>query len=232
MIINDVHSIEYSKAWDLQKSIFQDVLNKRHEDTILLCEHPHVYTIGLHGNVNNMLVTDSFLEKIGAKFYHIDRGGDVTYHGPGQMVVYPILNIENYNLSLKGYIYLLEESIIRTIATWDITGCRKEGATGVWINDEKGERKICAIGVKASHFVTMHGLALNVNTDLKYFSYINPCGFADKGVTSIKQETGKELDIEIVKSVFCKNFIQLLENKKMKYNADRKSMGQNTGAIT
>ncbi len=211
MIIRDLNNIDYIDAWDIQKNTFDDVLNKKCEDMVLLCQHPNVYTIGKHGNERNMLVSESFLESIGARFYHIDRGGDITYHGPGQMVVYPILKIDNYNLTLKRYINLLEEAVIETIDNWNIKAGRKKGATGVWINDSQGERKICAIGVKASHFVTMHGLALNVSTDLKYFSYINPCGFVDKGVTSMEKETGRSIDIDEVKSKFCQTFCSLLE---------------------
>jgi len=213
MRTEDLNIIEYTKAWDLQKRTFQDVLDGKIEDTLFLCEHPHVYTLGKNGNENNMLVSPKFLESVGATFHRIDRGGDITYHGPGQMVAYPILNIDRYGLSLKGYISLLEESIIKTVAEWGIIAGRKQGATGVWLSDEKGERKICAIGVKASHFVTMHGLALNVNTDLRYFSYINPCGFVDKGVTSIEAETGSKTDISLVKRRFTEHFCSLLFEK-------------------
>lgn len=215
MIIKDLHTIEYVKAWDLQKRTFEDVLSGHTEDTLFLCEHPHVYTLGKNGNANNMLVSSEFLKSVGAEFHRIDRGGDITYHGPGQMVAYPILNIDRYGLSLKGYISLLEESVIRTVAEWGIKAERKQGATGVWLSDNRannrGERKICAIGVKASHFVTMHGLALNVNTDLKYFSYINPCGFIDKGVTSIEAEIGNRINMETVKKRFTELFCNLIE---------------------
>lgn len=215
MKIEDLHTIEYQKAWDLQKETFSKVLSGQSEDTLYLCEHPHVYTLGKNGNENNMLVSQEFLESVGAGFYRIDRGGDITYHGPGQMVAYPIINIDRYGLSLKGYISLLEESIIRTVGCWGISAGRKDGATGVWISDSHGERKICAIGVKASHFVTMHGLALNVNTDLRYFSYINPCGFVDKGVTSVEAETGNTVDMEIVKDCFTEIFCSLLSGSPL-----------------
>lgn len=210
MKIEDLHTIEYMEAWDIQKRTFAEVLSNQTEDTLYLCEHPHVYTLGKNGNEKNMLVSEQFLKSVGATFHKIDRGGDITYHGPGQMVAYPILNIDRYGLSLKGYISLLEESIIQTVALWGISAGRKTGATGVWLSDGRGERKICAIGVKASHFVTMHGLALNVNTDLRYFSYINPCGFTDKGVTSIEAETGNRIDMDSVKKRFTEIFCSLL----------------------
>ena len=146
-----------------------------------------------------MLLSEEQLERIGASLFHIDRGGDITYHGPGQLVCYPILNLEDFHLGLKEYLHLLEEAVIRVCASYGIEAGRVDGATGVWL--ETGtprERKICALGVRSSHFVTMHGLALNVNTDLRYFSYIHPCGFIDKGVTSIARETGHEISVEEV----------------------------------
>jgi lipoyl(octanoyl) transferase len=161
-----------------------------------------------------MLVNDEFLKKINASFFPIDRGGDITYHGPGQIVGYPLLDLENFNLSLKDYIYNIEECIIRALAHYGIAADRLHGATGVWLDkDTPRARKICAIGVRASRYVTMHGFAFNVNTDLKYFSYINPCGFVDKGVTSLQLEMGREMDMNEVKSLLTKNFEELLLNK-------------------
>ena len=172
---------------------------------LLLCEHNHVYTLGKHGHENNLLVNSDFLKSIGASYYKIDRGGDITYHGPGQLVVYPILNLNNWNIGIKKYIDGIEECIIRLVAKYGINAGRLHGATGVWI----GNAKICAIGVKVLHFITFHGLALNVNTDLKYFSYINPCGFVDKQVCSISSLTHKNIDIDTVKKQFTEEFTQI-----------------------
>ena len=172
---------------------------------LLLCEHNHVYTLGKHGHENNLLVNSDFLKSIGASYYKIDRGGDITYHGPGQLVVYPILNLNNWNIGIKKYIDGIEECIIRLVAKYGINAGRLHGATGVWI----GTAKICAIGAKVLHFITFHGLALNVNTDLKYFSYINPCGFVDKQVCSISSLTHKNIDIDTVKKQFTEEFTQI-----------------------
>jgi len=194
--------------------LFQKIIQTKKEgknthdlETVFLCEHPHVYTLGKNGQVNNLLIHEEFLKKMDATFYKIDRGGDITYHGPGQLVGYPILDLENHGGSLKRYIYQMEEAIIQTLAHFGIDGNRLEGATGVWLAaNTQAARKICAIGVRASRFVTMHGFALNVNTDLSYFNYINPCGFVDKGVTSMQKELGKTLDLRIVKEVFKEVF--------------------------
>lgn len=203
--IADLGRIEYGKALEAQKHYAESV-NTSTPDTayLLLCEHDHVYTLGLHGHENNLLVNQDFLKSIGANYYKIDRGGDITYHGPGQLVVYPILNLDRWHMGVKQYIHTLEECIIRLVARYGITAGRVAGATGVWI----GNSKICAIGVKVSHFVTHHGLALNVNTDLKYFTYINPCGFADKQVCSIASLTGREIDFDIVRHQFAEEFTE------------------------
>jgi lipoyl(octanoyl) transferase len=202
--------IDYKEAWDKQKRLFDELIelkSKFEEPTkefvpqyFIVCEHPHVYTLGKNGQANNMLINNDFLQKINATYYHIDRGGDITYHGPGQVVGYPILDLERHKLSLKEYVHLLEETIINTLSDYQITASRMNGATGVWLDvGGKNSRKICAIGVRASRYVTMHGFALNVNTDLSYFSHINPCGFVDKGVTSLSKELQKSIDIEEVK---------------------------------
>ncbi len=196
--------ISYPEAWQRQIELFDELVNAKQEgrpyvNRIVFCQHPHVYTLGRHGKAANMLLSEEQLERIGASLFHIDRGGDITYHGPGQLVCYPILNLEDFQLGLKEYLHLLEEAVIRVCASYGIEAGRVDGATGVWL--ETGtprERKICAMGVRSSHFVTMHGLALNVNTDLRYFSYIHPCGFIDKGVTSIARETGHEISVEEV----------------------------------
>ena len=196
--------ISYPEAWQRQTELFDELVNAKQEgrpyvNRIVFCQHPHVYTLGRHGKAANMLLSEEQLERIGASLFHIDRGGDITYHGPGQLVCYPILNLKDFHLGLKEYLHLLEEAVIRVCASYGIEAGRVDGATGVWL--ETGtprERKICAMGVRSSHFVTMHGLALNVNTDLRYFSYIHPCGFIDKGVTSIARETGHEISVEEV----------------------------------
>ena len=197
--------IPYSDSWTRQTEWFDALVHaklngKSYENLIVLCEHPHVYTLGRSGKENNMLLGEEQLTAIGATLYHIDRGGDITYHGPGQLVCYPIINLEDFGLGLKEYVHLLEEAVIRVCATYGINAGRLEKATGVWLDgDSPRARKICAIGVRSSHYVTMHGLAFNINTDLRYFSYINPCGFIDKGVTSLQKELGREVSMDEVK---------------------------------
>lgn len=208
---------EYSEAWEIQKRLFEKLLRQKREDApeeqyLLFVEHPHVYTLGKSGHESNLLVNEQFLKQIGATYFHTDRGGDVTYHGLGQLVGYPILDLEHIGVSLRDYIWSIEESIIRTVAEYGITADRLEGATGVWLDPHSPRaRKICAIGVKASHFVTMHGFALNVTTDLSYFSHINPCGFTDKGVTSIEKETGLRPTLEEVEERFATHFSKILK---------------------
>ena len=214
----DWNLIEYSESWKQQQEIFDAMIAAKmakrstvEMQQIVYCEHPNVYTLGKHGKPSNMLVNDDFLAKINASFFPIDRGGDITYHGPGQIVGYPLLDLENFNLSLKDYIYNIEECIIRTLAHYGIEGDRLSGATGVWLEkDSPRARKICALGVRASRYVTMHGFAFNVNTDLKYFSYINPCGFVDKGVTSLQKELAREVDMAEVKALLTQNFKTIL----------------------
>ncbi len=221
MIFTDWQLIDYQTAWDKQKYIFNSLIDKKLNPAldikditpqVILCEHPHVYTLGRNGNATNLLANEAFLQKINATFFHIDRGGDITYHGPGQLVGYPILDIADMHLSLKDYVYRLEESIIQTIAYYGIKGSRLQGATGVWLDVDKANvRKICAIGIRASHYITMHGFALNVNTDLNYFHYINPCGFVDKGVTSIEQELQRIIDMQEVKHIYKQSFTNVFK---------------------
>ena len=216
MKIEDWKHISYSDAWSRQTEIFNSVIEaskegKPYENRIIFCTHPHVYTIGKHGKQENMLISGDMLSRIGAEVFRIDRGGDITYHGPGQLVCYPILCLEDFNLGLKGYLHLLEEAVIRTCSHYGIQSGRVDGATGVWIDiNTPRERKICAMGVRSSHFVTMHGLALNVNTDLKYFDYINPCGFTNKGVTSIEKETGVQVSMDEVRRILTDELLKLL----------------------
>ena len=188
---------EYSEAWEIQKRLFEELLRQKREGApeeqyVLFVEHPHVYTLGKSGHESNLLVNEQFLKQIGATYFHTDRGGDVTYHGLGQLVGYPILDLEHIGVSLRDYIWSIEESIIRTVAEYGITADRLEGATGVWL-------------------VTMHGFALNVTTDLSYFSHINPCGFTDKGVTSIEKETGLRPTLEEVEERFAAHFSKILK---------------------
>ena len=210
--IRDLGVIGYATAWETQREAFDAVMRAKlagepEPQALLLCEHPHVYTLGKSGAAENLLVSDDFLQSVGATYFKTDRGGDITYHGYGQLVGYPILDLERFGMGLKEYIHALEEAIIRTVADYGIAAERLDGATGVWLEKETARaRKIAAIGVRASRFVTMHGFALNVNTDLKYFSYINPCGFVDKGVTSLQHELGREIEMEEVKERFVAHF--------------------------
>lgn len=202
---------EYGNALELQKRVFDRLLEakkngKEEEQEILLLEHPHVYTLGRSGNENNLLVNPDFLRSIGAEYYRTGRGGDITYHGYGQLVGYPILDLEKLGLGMKGYIELMEQAVIDTLAHYGIDAGRLAGAAGVWITKNGPARKICAIGVKTSRYVTMHGFALNITTDLRYFSHINPCGFTDKGVTSIEKETGLRPSLEDAARLFAEHF--------------------------
>lgn len=226
--VRDCGVVDYAVAWAEQQACFDALRGMTERETatgargtLLLCEHPHVYTLGKSGQENNLLVSESFLSSIGASYYRIDRGGDITYHGYGQLVGYPILDLSSVGergVGLKAYIDLLEESVIATLAEWGIAGERVPHAAGVWLSasGEKNERKICAIGVRASRYVTMHGFALNVTTDLRYFDYIHPCGFTDKGVTSVAAElagTGHPMPtMEAVKQTYVRHFMRLFDN--------------------
>ncbi len=219
--IEDCGLIEYGAALDRQYFRFDRLQQQKasgagdRSHAMLLCEHPHVYTLGRSGQTNNLLVNEEFLSRIGATYFRTDRGGDITYHGPGQLVGYPIVDLEALHIGgLKEYIDLLEQAIIETLGDYGIAAGRMEGATGVWIDDAKGARKICAIGVRGSRYVTMHGFALNVTTDLAYFNHINPCGFTDKGVTSIERElsgttTTQTPPMDEVKRRFTAHFLRL-----------------------
>jgi len=214
--------IDYKQAWNRQIALFNPLVELKSsfktedyaeiEQRFIVCEHPHVYTLGKHGQTNNMLINNEFMEKINATYYHIDRGGDITYHGYGQIVGYPILDLEALGLSLKGYVHIIEEMVIQTLAEYGIYAARLQGATGVWL-DALGEnpRKIAAIGIRSSRYITMHGFAFNINTDLTYFSYINPCGFVDKGVTSLSKELQRPIDMEEVKRKLYEHFLSLIK---------------------
>lgn len=224
----DLGTIEYAECWQLQEDIFTGIIRSKSnpengqkgrqtifEPTLILCEHPHVYTLGKSGAENNLLINNEFLQKIGATYYHIDRGGDITYHGPGQLVGYPILDLEQLGIGLREYIYSIEQAVIETVSEYGIAAGRTKGAAGVWLEaDDKPMRKICAIGVRSSRYVTMHGFALNVNTDLSYFAHINPCGFTDRAVTSISKELGGvEVDMKQVKQRFVSHFEKIINVK-------------------
>ena len=216
----DLGRMDYKACWDLQQELFgARVARKRagsipvpgtdgdpdDAGTVLLVEHPPVYTLGKSGHAENLLVNQEALEAMGAQFFHIDRGGDITFHGPGQLVCYPILDLERIGIGLREYIEALEEAVIRTVAEYGIAAGRIAGASGAWIDPGKARpRKICAIGVRSSRYVTMHGFALNVTTDLEWFSRINPCGFTDRGVTSIAAETGLQPPMQEVKQTVIK----------------------------
>ena len=207
--------VEYNEAWAKQDKIFSATITRKMEglptdNYLLFCEHPHVYTLGKSGDKQNMLLNQIQLQAKNAIFVHSNRGGDITYHGPGQVVGYPIFDLDNFEVGLKQYIFRIEEAIIQTLSFYNISATRLEGSTGVWIDvDTTACRKICAIGVRSSHFVTMHGFALNVNTQLEYFDYINPCGFIDKGVTSMEKELGYKVDMSELKTRLRKYIEQL-----------------------
>lgn len=209
----DLGLIPFAEAWEIQQKIFQQLISAKTNSSnipgseeqamnhLLFCEHPPVYTLGKSGSDNNLLASKELLQQKGAGFYHIDRGGDITFHGPGQLVGYPLLDLHQFKMGVKDYVFHLEETIIQLLHMYGLEGSRLAGATGVWLDtDIPGKtRKICAIGVKISRWVSMHGFALNVNTDLSFFELINPCGFTDKAVTSIQKETGEILDMQILK---------------------------------
>lgn len=220
VIFEDWGTIPYQEAWDRQEALFKiktdlkfanrqveepaQVLPENH---LVFCEHPHVYTLGKTGADANLLISDESLEKIGATYVHINRGGDITYHGPGQLVGYPILDLDQFFTDIHKYLRYLEEAIILTLAEYGIKGERYEGYTGVWLDADQPAkaRKICAMGVRCSRWVTMHGFALNVNTDLAYFNHIVPCGISDKQVTSIAKETGSPVNLDEVKDKLKKH---------------------------
>lgn len=206
----DLGTVDYKEAWDYQGVLFNEIIQQKisekdveHKSNplnyLITCQHPHVFTIGKSGNESNLLANEKDLDAMEATFYKINRGGDITYHGPGQLVVYPIFDLDQFFTDIHKYMRFLEESVILTLLDFGITGTRMEGLTGVWIADEI-PRKICAFGVKSSRWVTMHGIGFNVNTDLSYFDSIVPCGITGKEVTSMKQEIGTTLDLLEVQS--------------------------------
>ena len=213
--------IDYKEAWDLQESYLKKAVdckieNRKNETTmlpeqfLLFCEHPHVYTLGKSGAQENLLLDQEHLDQINAQFFKINRGGDITYHGPGQLVMYPILDLEQFFTDIHKYMRFLEEAVIATLAHFGISATRFDGLTGVWLDpDTPKARKICAMGVKCSRWITMHGIALNVNPDLSYFGNIVPCGIQDKAVTSMAVELGRQIDINEVREVLSQQMASL-----------------------
>ena len=211
VVFQDLGHIDYKQAWDYQEKLFDQIIaikrQNRGEETnletqsyLLFCEHPHVYTLGKSGDEKNLLVNEEYLKSRGATFHKINRGGDITYHGPGQIVGYPILDLENFFTDIHKYLRFLEEAVILTLADYGIESGRSDGETGVWLESgTENARKICALGVRSSRWVTMHGFAFNVNPDLDYFGNIIPCGIVDKSVTSMQQELGEKVDIQEVR---------------------------------
>ncbi len=221
----DLGPIDYKAAWDYQEELFAAIMarktanrklppeqHERSQDHLLFCEHPHVYTLGKSGRREHLLVSDQRLRELHATFYHINRGGDITYHGPGQLVGYPILNLDHFFPDIRRYLRYLEEIFIRILADYGLRGQRSPTETGVWLDlGRPTARKICALGVRPSRWITMHGWAFNVNTDLSYFQHIVPCGIHDKGVTSLAAELGRPVPMEEVKGLARRYFQALFE---------------------
>ncbi len=224
VIFKDLGQISYKAAWDFQQEKLREVIDRKLRNRelskeekeqiqhyLLFCEHPPVYTLGRNGDFNNLLLNEKGLEEKGIEFFKINRGGDITYHGLGQIVGYPIFDMEDFFTDIHKYVRFLEEVIIRTLAEYGVEGKRIEGSTGVWLEDEKPPRKICAIGIHLSRWVTMHGFAFNVNSNLEHFGFIVPCGIQDKGVTALHLELGRQLDMNEVKARLKKHFQTLFE---------------------
>ena len=217
--LEDLGLIDYKQCWDYQTKLFDasvqlKIKNRKFPENrvstknhLIFCEHPHVYTLGKSGDLKNLLIDSPKREEKNISFYKINRGGDITYHGPGQLVVYPILDLDYFFSDIHKYLRLLEESVILTLADYGVTGQRLDGFTGVWVDAEKETpRKICAIGVKCSRWVTMHGIGFNINSNLDYFKHIVPCGIEDKSVTSLQKEINQKIDMKELKLRFKKNF--------------------------
>jgi lipoyl(octanoyl) transferase len=208
----DMGVVDYREAWRVQEALLDSLKEENparasEAGYLLLVEHPHVYTLGRNGKPDNMLANAAQLQERHAELIRVNRGGDITYHGPGQLVAYPIVKLNRLGIGVREYVHRLEEVVIRTVGDCGITGERMEKASGVWLEPRtSAARKICAVGVRCSHAITMHGFALNVNTDMTCFSYINPCGFADKGVTSLEKETGAKVSMDSVKQLVLRHF--------------------------
>ena len=221
----DIGLIEYKEAWLFQEKFFNEILEIKSKNRneggeiatknhLIFCEHPHVYTLGNSGNKENLLVNEEYLKSRGASFYKTNRGGDITYHGPGQIVCYPVFDLDNFFNDIGKYLRFLEEVIILTLKEYGLSGERSKGETGVWLDVGKPTaRKICAMGVKTSRWVSMHGFAFNLNTDLSYFENIIPCGINDKKVTSLEKEIGHKIDIDHAKSLLKSNLERVFDLK-------------------
>ena len=226
----DLGKLDYQKAWDYQEQLFAQTValkisnrtsapadQSQSKNYILFVEHPHVYTLGKSGKEENLLLDENGLEIHHAQYYKINRGGDITYHGPGQLVGYPILDLDNFFTDIHKYLRFLEEAIILTLADYDVEAGRIDGLTGVWIDHiaQKNPRKICAMGVKSSRWVTMHGFAFNINSDISYFGHIIPCGIEDKAVTSLHLELGRPVAMQEVKDLVKQHLIELFEMEEI-----------------
>lgn len=222
----DLGQVDYKLAWDYQQELFDGIVelkieNRKRDDEqqeitpnyLLFCEHPHVFTLGKSGSEDHLLIDKQELESKNISYYKINRGGDITYHGPGQIVSYPVLDLDNFFTDIHKYLRLLEEAVIQTLKEYGLNPGRIPGLTGVWLDyeDLENARKICAFGVKSSRWVTMHGLALNVNTHMDYFDYIVPCGIEDKAVTSMEKELGRKQDLQEVKDLLKQNIASAFE---------------------
>ena len=228
--LENLGQMDYKEAWDYQEKLFKAVIdlkiaNRKLPETeqqitpnyLLLVEHPHVYTLGKSGKPEHLLLDEQGLKDANATYYPINRGGDITYHGPGQLVAYPLFDLENFFTDIHKYLRYLEEAVIKTIAEYGLDGGRIDGLTGVWIDwkAQKNPRKICAMGVKSSRWVTMHGLALNVNTQLNYFKNIIPCGIDDKAVTSMEAELGRKIDLAEVQQKLVQHIARIFKADKL-----------------
>ena len=225
IIVRDIGKLSFSDAWQYQEKIFKKIINQKVQNRslgekiktnnfLILTEHTHVYTIGKSGDISNLLIDKNELIKKKIEFYKTNRGGDITYHGPGQIMGYPIFDLDNFFTDINLYLRKLEEVIINTLMTYSIVGFTIKGETGVWVKDKDGlSKKICAFGIRASRWVTMHGLCLNVNPDLSYFNYIIPCGIKNKGITSLQDLKKEDIDINDVKSRLVENFESVFKAK-------------------
>lgn len=215
--------VDYKECWDFQEQLFKETVdlkialrdgktNEQTKNHLIFCEHPHVYTLGKSGKREHLLITEELLEKIEATYYKINRGGDITYHGPGQLVMYPIFDLDHFFTDIHKYMRFLEEAVILTLGEFGIQAGRVDGLTGVWLDGgTPNERKICAMGVKSSRWVTMHGIALNVNVNLDYFNHIVPCGIVDKSVTSMNKELGEDVDMKAVQKALEENMANVFD---------------------
>lgn len=220
VFVQDLGQKDYKETWDYQEELFKSIIDRKIQNRnenesvqtdnyLLFVEHPHVYTLGKSGSPLHLLLSEQKLKEINATFYKINRGGDITYHGPGQLVAYPILDLDNFFTDIHKYLRLLEESVIQTLKEYGIESGRVDGLTGVWIDgDTPDARKICAMGVKSSRWVTMHGIGFNISTDLNYFSHIVPCGIEDKSVTSLQRELGREVSVQEVKEILLEKMAE------------------------